>query len=130
MFAYFLLGCGVLVGLLLLARWFANADPKDVVTFLRGVGGLAAAGFILLFVLGGARVLGWLLVPLILPLLMRRGLIHQLLQRMKAMGGGSPGQVSSVSTRYLRMTLDHDTGAMEGRVLEGPFQGRIEGPRP
>ena len=41
-------------------------------------------------------------------------------------GGGRPsrGQRSEARTRYLAMVLDHDTGAMEGEVLEGAFAGR------
>jgi len=33
-------------------------------------------------------------------------------------------QVSQVETAYLRMTLDHETGAMTGEVLAGPFSGQ------
>lgn len=49
------------------------------------------------------------------------------------MGGGIPGMgrsgpsqgnQSRVSTEVLEMTLDHDTGAMQGKVLQGPLQGR------
>jgi DnaJ-like protein len=41
-------------------------------------------------------------------------------------GGGtgpSPGRTSEVATAALRMTLDHDSGAMDGEVLAGPFEG-------
>ncbi len=43
---------------------------------------------------------------------------------MKGAAGPSTGNVSDVETRYLRMSLDHDTGQMNGVVLEGEFQGR------
>ena len=43
---------------------------------------------------------------------------------MKGAAGPSAGNVSDVETRYLRMSLDHDTGAMDGVVLEGPYKGR------
>jgi DnaJ domain len=36
----------------------------------------------------------------------------------------SPGQRSEVSSDGLAMTLDHDTGEMDGEVLTGRFQGR------
>lgn len=39
-------------------------------------------------------------------------------------GSGAGGGQSSIRTRYLDMTLDHGSGAMDGRVLEGPFAGR------
>lgn len=35
----------------------------------------------------------------------------------------SPGKVSEVETDALAMSLDHDTGAMDGEVLSGPFSG-------
>ena len=37
--------------------------------------------------------------------------------------GQPTGQQSAVETRFVRMTLDHDTGEMNGSVLEGPFAG-------
>jgi hypothetical protein len=35
------------------------------------------------------------------------------------------GGTSSIRTRYLEMSLDHASGRMDGRVLEGPYQGRL-----
>lgn len=35
----------------------------------------------------------------------------------------SPGKVSEVRTDALAMSLDHDTGAMDGEVLYGPYSG-------
>jgi hypothetical protein len=37
--------------------------------------------------------------------------------------GKTPGQVSRVRSAFLEMELDHDTGAMRGRILAGPHQG-------
>jgi hypothetical protein len=36
----------------------------------------------------------------------------------------SPGGASTVRTDVLEMRLDHDSGAMDGTVLAGPFRGR------
>lgn len=33
------------------------------------------------------------------------------------------GQTSALNTRFLAMVLDHETGAMDGEILEGPKQG-------
>ena len=38
--------------------------------------------------------------------------------------GGGPGRVSTARSATIEMRLDHDTGALSGRVLAGPFQGR------
>lgn len=43
---------------------------------------------------------------------------------MKGAAGPSAGNASDVETRFLRMSLDHDTGAMDGVVLEGAYRGR------
>lgn len=43
---------------------------------------------------------------------------------MKGAAGPSAGGASDVETRFLRMTLNHETGEMDGVVLEGAYQGR------
>ncbi len=43
---------------------------------------------------------------------------------MKGAAGPSSGGASDVETRFLRMSLNHDTGAMDGVVLEGASRGR------
>ena len=62
----------------------------------------------------------WFLLPFVLPLLAWR----RIRQRLKAAQGPTPGQRSEINTRFLRMTLDHDSGQMDGEVREGPFAGR------
>jgi len=39
-------------------------------------------------------------------------------------GNKTPGQSSEIYTDYLEVALDHDTGAMTGRVTKGAFAGR------
>ena len=59
-----------------------------------------------------------------IPLLGRVLDLKQLMDRLKSAGGPSAGQSSSVSTDFLDMTLDHDSGEMDGQVLRGRFEGR------
>ena len=43
---------------------------------------------------------------------------------MRSMGRKpSPGQTSQVHSQFLSMTLNHDTGEIEGKVLQGRFEG-------
>lgn len=53
-------------------------------------------------------------------------LVATSLWQRAGIGGASPspGQRSEARTEWLAMTLDHDTGAMEGAVLTGSFAGR------
>ena len=121
MIAYFILGLCLLAGVILLARWFVGAEPRRVLTALRWVAaglGLIIGGYLLW---GGRHALAALALPMLFPMLMRYRAIWN---RIKAAQGPVPGQTSELETRYLRMTLDHDTGAMTGVVREGAFAGR------
>lgn len=46
------------------------------------------------------------------------------LNRAKAARGPTPGSTSRVETGRLRMTIDHDSGALSGEVLGGAYRGR------
>ncbi|TVR95309.1 MAG: molecular chaperone DnaJ [Rhodospirillales bacterium] len=124
MIAYALLGIALLVGILLILRWFVSADPKAVLRAgkwlaLSGVSALAVALAVtgrLQWILGAAVALLPWLVPLI-----RTARTAKTFSRMAGLGGG--GQSSDVETRFLRMTLDHDTGHLDGVVREGRFAG-------
>jgi DnaJ domain len=117
-------GIVVLGGFLLLVYLFVNADPVRLVRNLKWTGiGIAVLAVLALLLFPPARELGALLFPLAMsmPLLAR---FRNLIDRLRAPRGG---QSSTVSTDFLRMTLDHDTGTMTGTVLRGRFAGlRIE----
>jgi DnaJ domain len=117
-------GFAVLGGFLLLIYLFANADPARLARNLKwsaiAVAGLAVVALVLL---PPAREFAALLFPLAMsmPLLSR---VRSFLDRHRAPAGG---QTSTVTTAYLRMSLDHDTGSMTGTVLRGQFAGlRVE----
>ncbi|MGF1609569.1 MAG: hypothetical protein ACFCUQ_09245, partial [Kiloniellales bacterium] len=120
MIAYFILGVALLLGSIFLIRWYVSTDPKQVARVARWtIAGLGIGlGLYLLF--AGRQALAALALPALIPLLLRyRGLW----QRLKSAAGPSVGQTSEVSTRFLHMVLDHDSGAMHGEVLEGRFGG-------
>jgi hypothetical protein len=117
-------GFAILGGVLLLVYLFANADPARLARNLKWTGiAVAGVAVIALVALPPAREFAALLFPLAMsmPLLSRlRGVID----RYRAPAGG---RASTVTTAFLRMSLDHDTGSMSGTVLRGQFAGlRVE----
>ncbi len=124
MIAYLVLGVALLIGLLLLARWAAEAEPRQVlrtVLWTLGILGLVA-GLALLW--AGRYQLAWIALPALIGLASRW---RQILSAIKAARGPRQGQASRVETRFLDMTLEHDTGVLAGVVREGSFEGaRVE----
>ena len=121
MIGYFLLGLALLGASLLLIYWFVAADPKQVVRIGKWV--LVGFGIVLglLLLFAGRLAFAALTLPALIPLFMR---MRMAWRRAKSAMGPTPGQSSGISTRFLQMTLDHDSGAMTGEVLEGRFAGR------
>ena len=132
--SYLVLGIALLVGLVLLGRWFATAPPSQLVTALKWALGVLAALLGAFFLFTGK--LSWALAPLgLLFAALGRQLARLLAQyavfsglgNVGGFGGGARSRArprSGVETEFLRMTLDHDTGEMDGTVLQGTFAGR------
>ena len=120
MFPYFILGLALFLGFWLMGKWFVGAEPKTVITGLRWtVAGLAVGLVLYVLVVGSyGLVIAALgaLFPVIMAIVLGR-------RRAKATRGPSPGRQSEVNTRFLRMTLDHDSGEMTGVVRRGSFEG-------
>lgn len=121
MIGYFLLGLALLGAVLLLIYWFVAADPKQIVRYGKWI--LVGLGILLglLLIFSGRIAFALLTLPALIPLFMR---MRMAWRRAKSALGPTPGKSSGISTRFLQMTLDHDSGAMTGEVLEGPFAGR------
>ncbi|BBK41615.1 molecular chaperone DnaJ [Allostella vacuolata] len=121
MVAWFALGSLGLVGVWLLLRALAAADPALLARWLRIGGGVAIAAVAILLIWSGRIGPAMMLASVLLPLFVRwRGLAR----RVRAASGPSQGQTSAVDTRFVAMVLDHDTGALSGQVKEGPYAGR------
>jgi hypothetical protein len=114
---YLLGGFAVLGGFLLLVYLFVNADPARLARGLKVTGIVIAVLAVATLAISGR--LAALLMPLamLMPLLIR---VRSLLDRYRP---PASSQTSTVATTFLRMTLDHDTGSMEGTILRGRFAG-------
>ena len=121
-----------LVAVLFLISWYKRV-PKAKQRQFRNKALLIGGGIILFFALitGKLHPLFAALAALV-PLAYRAvGLfqtfntIRAFTNRMKAGAspGPAPGQTSEVETAYLRMQLDHDSGEMDGTVLQGRHEG-------
>lgn len=117
---FLLLGVALLVVVLLAGRALAQANPKLLARNLRKLGGVGAIGVALLLIATGKMMLG-------LPLaLFGYSLLSRTFSWSNPLGSSSKsaGQTSSVRTDMLEMTLDHDSGNMDGMVRQGEFAGR------
>jgi DnaJ-like protein len=110
--------------ILALALWALNAftkvNPQTAATVLKaggGIGALAVAGVL------GLRGRLDIAIPLGLTGLGLLGWLPWSIPGIGARTRKSSGQVSRVRSPFLEMELDHDSGAMQGRILAGPRQG-------
>jgi len=121
---YLVLGIALLIGLMLLARAFVTVDAHTLARTLKW-SGIVLGGAVVVY-LAATRRFEWLFsAAAALPFLMRWWRT-----RRPAQGWGagsarrSPGQSSTVETRYIRMSLDHDSGVIDGMVIDGGFAGK------
>jgi hypothetical protein len=119
--AYFALGFLALLALIYTLRWMTRADPAALASLLKYVAIAVALVGIALLVVGGRFGFLFLLASFLYPLWRRwrpgRGSSDH-------GATASQGQTSSVETAYLTVTLDHDTGTVDGRVKIGRFKDR------
>jgi hypothetical protein len=114
-------GVIVLVLVLVAMQAFAAANPKKLAPVLKTVGGVGA--------LGGAAFLAsrgqlGLAIPLGFAGLGLLGWLPWGPAGFGARTQKSEGQVSRVRSAFVEMELDHDTGAMRGRILAGRHEGK------
>ena len=115
------LGVGVIsLGILfLLVRAFVSVDPRSLVRGIRYIVGFGLIGFGILLSVAGRWGVGLILAGAGVSAILsgRIGPID--------LGGAtrSAGSASTVRSDWLEMRLDHDSGAMSGRVLKGEHMG-------
>ena len=129
------LGALALVVFLLLGRLFVGADPKSLAKGVRYTGAalLGAAALALItfdrIALGsllGSMAWGFFTGGHLLPRRWLGGWPYGLHRPSSSGAGPQPqgGQKTSVRTEWLEVELDHASGAMRGRVLQGRYKGQ------
>lgn len=116
---YLLLGLVALLLVLLALRGFTRANVSAMARQIRIVAGVAALASAAALMVRGLMSYAVPVATLGAWLLWGGG--------GAPLGGRSrrtPGQTSRIATDHLEMELDHDTGALSGRVLNGQFAGR------
>ncbi|WP_108396132.1 DnaJ domain-containing protein [Devosia submarina] len=117
--SYILLGGVTLLAILAAYQYIRRLDPRTIRSGLRwlvgGAGALLTIGLVLarridLAVFVGAGVFSILRTGRLGPFSLDGNL-------------GDPGNISKVRSRFFAMELDHDTGAVAGRVTSGQFTG-------
>ncbi len=132
MLPYFILGIALLLSVLLASRWFATANPKTLAKGVKWAILVVLVGALLLLLVSGRLAWALAMVPALLMWLGRVRAVARMAKNFSRMsqaasgapGGGHGDGSSEVETRYLRMSLDHATGAMDGEVIKGAYAGR------
>ncbi len=128
-----LLLLAALVAILLLISWYKRAPEPDRRRFRNYALLIGGGGLLLVALLTGRLHPIFAAIGALVPLAWRAIGLFQTFQNLRsftrrmhagATPGHTPGQQSEVTTALLHLRLDHDTGEMEGSVLDGRFKGR------
>jgi len=128
------------IGLLWFWQWRRRTPPEQVAKVLRRAALYGVVGVAILLAATGRLPVLFAVIAAAVPVFIRvfsllqmLPAIQQLLRTLGIQGlpgaaagshSGSTGGASSIRTRFLAMTLDHESGGMDGLVLEGDYQGR------
>jgi hypothetical protein len=124
----------IAAGVVVLLHWFTRTPPEKLKGALRR--GALWGAIAVVVALAATGRLNWVFallaaaVPLVqrlLTLLQVAPLIRRLIGTLRGHQAGATAhqpRSSTVTTRFLRMELAHDTGALSGEVLDGPYRGR------
>jgi hypothetical protein len=111
-------------------RWLSRQPPR---VYWQWIAVVIAAGVLTLVLTGRAH---WLAAVFAAMLLLVRGLVTLLghmplfkrmlagVDSLKSKPEPSSGQTSTVRSKYIHMTLNHDSGDINGEVLTGQFTGK------
>jgi DnaJ domain len=115
-----ILGVLALILVLWVLNAFSKADPHLAARIVKTAGGIVALAGAAFF---GARGQLAVALPLGYAGLSMLGWLPGGLNPFGRRTQKSPGQTSRVRSAFVEMELDHDTGAMRGRILAGRHEG-------
>jgi DnaJ-domain-containing protein 1 len=127
---YFILGIALLVGTLLISRWYVKAPPSALLKMFKWLVIVLAIVIITFFLTVGPKLWALWALPVLLPWIMRARAAARLAKNWSRMSSNNqkvrpdPEQMSEVETDFLRMYLDHQTGEMNGEVTQGNLAGK------
>jgi DnaJ-like protein len=114
-------GIVVLALLLWAAQGFANVDPRKLAPVLKFVGGIVGLAGALFMLARGELIIA---IPLGLVALWALGwLPSNIVGLLGAAARKNSRPMSRVRSAFVEMELDHDSGAMRGRILAGRYDG-------
>ena len=114
-------------------RWLSRQSPR---VYWQSIGTLIAVGLLVMVATGRAHWLAAVVAVLlpfmraILVVLSSLPVLNRVLAGMKTSNSSNQsdkpdqGQTSSVQSKFIQMNLNHDTGDINGEVLQGQFTGR------
>ena len=118
--AYFILGVMGLMATLYGLSWATRVNPATLARFLRYAGIAAAVIVFLLLTFTGKIGLLFLVGPPVAFLWWR----WRQARLAAEIGAAHSGRTSGIETGYLSVSLDHDTGTVDGRIKAGTFKDR------
>ena len=120
MLPYLISGIAFVLGAYLIARWWVQADIQQIIKVLRW--SATIIGLVLLCIIAISGRWNWLpgLLFMAVPWFIRNQARRTINKNAR---GPTSGQKSHISTYYLKMELDHDSGEMSGEVIAGKYSG-------
>lgn len=126
MLPYFIFGIGLLIGLLLIGRWYVSAPPRQLARLLKWSALVVLGVVAVLLAITGRFWVAVAVATTLLPLILRFVRAARTARNYARMSGfnAQTGRTSTIQTRLLKMTLVHDTGVLDGDIISGPYTGR------
>ena len=122
----FIIGLALLLGLMWLVSRLSKAPPGKRARLLKLLLLYGGVALLLFLILTGKLHPLFAAVMALVPWVQRAIMLGSLFRMFQSKTGGaqaSPGQRSTVRSAFLEMTLDHDSGRMNGVITAGQHKG-------